>query len=535
MSLHRNSLICAVFCALLLPALPGFAQSPATDPDIAPVPPPRFEIRRFVVEGNTLLPQAEVDGLLAPHAGKNQDFGDVQRALESLQERYSDRGYTAVRVLVPEQDIRAGTVTLQVIEAVIGKVKIEGNKFYDEANIRRGLPGLKEGAPPNARRLSQQMQLVNENPAKQGSLSLEAGDEEAKVDATIRVTDERPWRVSTFLDNTGNSQTGQFRAGAGYQHANLFNRDHVFNLQYVTSPEKISDVTVIGLGYRIPVYEWNGSVEAFAGHSDVNSGTIQNLFNVSGAGTIFGLRYTQVLPRLDTYEHKLALGWDYRAFKSNVTLLGTTGTLVPDITITPLSLAYSGRLPGTGRDLSFYGSYSHNFPGAGDRDQPAFNAQRFGASANYSVVRYGAAYTQALPEDTLLRAAYSGQYTRDLLVSGEQFGMGGMDSVRGFFERETANDVGHRVSLEFYTRDFGPRIGEGWRGRALTFIDAAKGYDRIPARGQENGLSSLGVGLRLNQGKALSVRADWAWVWNAAGSRPEGSNKLHFSVAYSFQ
>jgi hemolysin activation/secretion protein len=532
---HRNRLFCALFCAVLLPSTPVLAQVPAPDPDAAPVPPPRFDIRRFTVEGNTLLPKAEVDALLAPHSGTSRDFGDVQRALESLQDRYTERGYTAVRVLVPEQDIRAGTVTLQVIEAVIGKVKVEGNKFFDEGNVRRALPGLKEGTPPNARQLSQQMQLANENPAKQGSLSLEASDEEAKVDATVRIADERPWRVSTFVDNTGNSQTGQYRAGAGYQHANMFNRDHVFNLQYVTSPEKISDVTVLGLGYRIPMYGWNGTVEAFAGHSDVNSGTIQNLFNVSGAGTIFGLRYTQVLPRLDTYEHKLAVGWDYRAFKSDVTLLGTTGTLVPDITITPLSVAYSGRLPGTGRDLSFYASYSHNLPGGSDGDQAAFNAQRFGASANYSIVRYGAAYTQALPEDLLLRAAYSAQYTRDLLVSGEQFGMGGMDSVRGFFERETANDLGHRASLELYTRDFGAKIGEGWRGRALTFIDAARGYDRMPARVPENGLSSLGVGLRLNQGKALSVRADWAWVVNGAGSRPEGSNKLHFSVAYTFQ
>lgn len=535
MALSRKRIVRALFCALLLPSLsPALAQTSTRDTDATPVPPPRFEIRRFTVQGNTLLPQSEVDGLLNAHTGKSQDFGDVQRALESLQNRYTDRGYTAVRVFIPEQDIRSGTVTLQVIEARMGKIKVEGNRFFNEANILASLPGLRTGLQPNARRLSQQIQLANENPAKQSSLTLEASDEEATVDATVRVTDEKPWRVSTFLDNTGNSQTGQFRAGAGYQNANVLNRDHVFNLQYVTSPTRISDVSVFGVGYRIPVYEWNGSVEAFAGHSDVNSGTIQNLFNVSGAGTIFGLRYTQVLPRLDTYEHKLAVGWDYRAFKSDVTLLGTTGTLVPDITIRPLSLAYSGRLPGTGRDLSFYASYSHNLPGGTDGDQAAFNAQRFGASANYSIVRYGAAYTQALPADMLVRAAYSAQYTRDLLVSGEQFGMGGMDSVRGFFERETANDLGHRLSLELYTRDFGAKIGEGWRSRALAFIDTARGYDRVPARGLDNGLSSLGVGLRLNQGKSLSVRADWAWVWNAAGSRPDGSNKLHFSVAYGF-
>jgi hypothetical protein len=38
----------------------------------------------------------------------------------------------------------------------------------------------------------------------------------------------------------------------------------------------------------------------------------------------------------------------------------------------------------------------------------------------------------------------------------------------------------------------------------------------------------------MNQGKSLGFRLDWGYVTNAAGSRPEGSNRLHFAVAYSF-
>lgn len=527
-----RSSVALILCALALPASSALAQAP--DPDQIPTPPPRFEIRRFIVEGNTLIPAAEIEKLLAPHAGANRDFGDVQRALESLQENYIERGYTAVRVMVPEQDIRAGTVALQVVEGRIGKVTVQGNQFFDTDNIRRSVPGLKENTPPNTRELSQQMQLANDNPAKQGTLSLESSEEEGKVDATVRVTDEKPMRFSVFLDNTGNTQTGQFRLGAGLQHSNVWNRDHVLNLQYVTSPTKISDVTVFGLGYRVPLYGMNASIEAFGGYSDVNSGTVQNLFSVSGAGSIFGLRYTQVLPRIDSYEQKLAVALDYRAIKSNVTLLGTTGTLVPDITVKPVSLAYSGHLPGAGRDLAFYASFSRNLPSGSDGDQAAFTAQRFGANANYSIYRAGVTWTQALPEDLLLRAGLSGQWTRDRLVSAEQFGMGGMDSVRGFYERETANDVGHRASVELYSPDFGAKVADNWRARGLAFIDMARGFDRLPARGADNGMSSVGIGLRMNQGKTISVRADWGYVLNDAGTRPAGKDKLSFTVNYSF-
>lgn len=506
------------------------AQAPA----VAPVPSPRFEVRQYIVEGNTLLSQTEIDGIVAPFTGKQRDFGDVQRALETLQETYSRRGFTAVRVLIPEQDLKSGAVRLQVIEARIRRVRVENNRFFDEANVRAGLPTLKEGDSPNTRAISEGVQLVNENPAKQVSVALEAAEEEGKIDAAVRVTDDKPARVSVSLDNTGTSQTGYYRAGIGYQNANVGDRDQVLNAQAITSPTQINDVTIVGLGYRIPLYAWEGAIDLLAGYSNVNSGTVANLFAVSGAGSIFGVRYTQILPRVGTYEQKLALGWDWRTFRNNVTLVGTTGTLVPNITIKPLSLTYTGRQSQVGRDLTFYAAYSMNLPGGGDGNQDAFTAQRLNASAGYSIWRAGAAYSQVLPRDYLMRAALTAQYTRELLVAGEQFGMGGMDSVRGFHERETANDVGHRFSLEGYTPDFGARIGAAWRSRALAFLDFAHGYDNAPERGANNGLASVGLGLRMNQGKAWAMRFDYAHVINEAGTRPYGKEMLQFSVAYSF-
>ena len=122
---------------------------------------PRFEIRRFIIEGNSLLPQSEIDRLVAPHVGPGKDFGSVQQALEALQEAYISRGFTAVRVLVPEQEMRAGEVRLQVVEARIGRVVVEGNRFFDAANVRASLPAVQAGAIPNTAELGQQIQLAS--------------------------------------------------------------------------------------------------------------------------------------------------------------------------------------------------------------------------------------------------------------------------------------------------------------------------------------------------------------------------------------
>ncbi len=500
----------------------------------APPPAPRFAIQSFSVEGNTLLPQSEIDRLVAPYIGPDRDFGSVQQALEAIQDAYLARGYSAVRVLIPEQDLVSGRVRLQVIEATVRNIRVEGNRFFSEANVLAAVPSLRPGQPPNTRRISQNVQLANENPAKQTTVVLAGADEPGKADATVRVADEKPQRVTLSVDNTGTPLTGMLRAGAGYQHANLTGRDDVLNAQVITSPTRMNDVKIFGVGYHLPKYDWGGAFDFIAGYSNVNSGTVQNLFTVSGSGTIFGARYTHVLPNIDAYQQKLGVGLDYRAFRQNVALVGTSGTLIPDITVHPLSLIYNGRLSQVGSDISLYASASQNLPGGNDGDQAAFDVQRPGAKDDYRVVRLGGAWSKTLPKDYLMRLVGNAQFASGPLIPGEQFGMGGQDSVRGFYEREVANDSGERVSAELYGPDIGSRIGDAWRARLLGFFDAAAGRDKDPERAAHNGISSLGFGARLTQGRSLSIRVDIASVLNRSAARPDNRGRIHFSLAYSF-
>ncbi|MEK7862430.1 MAG: POTRA domain-containing protein, partial [Chloroflexota bacterium] len=69
-------------------------QAPPRSPAVPAPLELRFDIQRFVVEGNTLLPQAEAEGLVAPFAGRQRAFGDVQRALETLESAYRLRGFS---------------------------------------------------------------------------------------------------------------------------------------------------------------------------------------------------------------------------------------------------------------------------------------------------------------------------------------------------------------------------------------------------------------------------------------------------------
>ncbi|HET9404513.1 MAG TPA: ShlB/FhaC/HecB family hemolysin secretion/activation protein [Burkholderiales bacterium] len=527
-------------------AVEPLAPAPTAPAEIVPVAPvasPKFDIRRYVLEGNTLLAQEKVEQVLGPYTGQSKDFGDVQRALEALQAAYQAAGYGGVEVRLPEQELERGEVRFTVIEVKIGKITVEGNEHFSKENIRRSVPSLREGVTPNSRDIAKNMRLVNENPSKQSAVLLRGAERDGEVDATIKVADIDPRRWSMSLDNTGNESTGRARLGIAYQHANLFDRDHILTTQFITSPTKFKDVNVLGVGYKIPLYSRGDSIDFVAGYSNVDSGTVQNLFLVSGQGSIFGARYNQALPKWRELEHKLIYGLDYRAYQNQVTPEGSDDPLVPDITVHPLSLTYSASVRTTGQDLSFYLNVAQNIPGGNDGKDEDFKKQgaRFGVgTASYRLYRGGINYVRVVKNDWQFRGNFSAQYTEDALVSPEQFGIGGADSVRGFNERYASNDKGLRTTLEIYSPDQAKSLGfGGGRIRFLAFYDTGALYRNYaePNEKESVHLDSGGVGMRLNYKNYFSARMDIAHVFHDGSGYNEPDsrrniNKIHFSAAW---
>jgi hemolysin activation/secretion protein len=510
----------------------------------------RFDIDRFNIEGNTLLKPDEIEAALKPFTGNQREYGDVQRAIEALRQRYRTRGFSVVWVVAPEQDLDRGVVTLRVIEARIGTITIEGNRFFDYSNIRSSLPALREEVSPRAGDISANAQLANENPAKQVDVVLRPSEKQGVVDAVVNVIDVRPLKAFLTFDNTGNEQTGDFRLGVGVQHANLFNRDHIGTFNYVTSPGKWDKVNLYSGSYRLPLYSWGDSMDFIIAYSDVSSGTTQTVagpLTFSGKGTVYGWRYNQLLARRGEYSHRIVYGLDYRAYENDCALgdfgAAGCGPAAVDVTVSPISLAYSGNWAKPGRISDFYIALSHNVPMAANGQESDFNAARpspnggDGAPSRYTILRFGASMVNAFDSDWQVRAAFNGQYTPDALVSGEQFSIAGSTAVRGFLEREIARDTGCFVNLELYSPNLTGKLVPGAGNlRGLLFYDIGwaannplAGEDR-----QQTSIASIGAGFRWNIQRNFNMRFDLARVMVEGGSKKAGDLRGHISVYLGF-
>jgi hemolysin activation/secretion protein len=508
--------------------------------DAADNPIGRFEISRFEVEGNTILKPDAMQALLAPYSGTARDFGDVQRALEALEAAYHQRGYKLVQVVLPEQELNQGVVRLRVVETRLGTVTVQGNRFFDTANIRRSLPGLREGEVPAVDEISASLRMANENPVKKTTLNLQGSEQEGLVDAVLKVEDEKPWSVGMNVDNAGQPATGGHNIGVLFQHANVGGLDHILSLQYQTTIEKPERVSVYGVGYHIPLYGLGDSIDLFGSYSDVNSGTVSaglvNL-NISGRGTVLGARYNQTLVRRGEYDSKLIYGIDYKAYESDVQIPGIPVQLGSDVTVRPLNITYTGNWAPKASFINYYLSAIHNLGGGENGSSQDFNAARFGASAWYKMLRFGGSFNQAFSNDWQIRLMFNGQYTPDALVPGEQFGAGGASSVRGYREREIINDSGYYAGAEVYSPNVCAKLlWNGTQCRALAFIDGAKltRNKALPGEQSSNHISSIGLGLRVTLQKYLAMQLDLGHAMASAGITSTGDNRLHFKMNLSY-
>lgn len=547
----------------------------------------RFDIQRFAVEGNTLLAPAHVEALVAPFLGSKRNYGDIQKALEALEGAYRAGGYGTVQVYVPEQELTHGVVRLQVTEGVIGKVSISGNKYFDSDNVRATLPSLVVGKAPNMRQISEDIQLANENPAKQIEVTLGVSEDEGKVDAKVNVTEDDPEKFILTLDNTGTSATGKLRAGFAYQNANVGNGDQVMTVAYTDSPDKPKGVKVevYSFAYRIPFYRIGDSLDIIYGKSSVNTPSAQATgFSLNGKGDVVGLRWNHYFARRGEYTSKLIAGFDYKYI--NTRCVNPVTDAVFDIdppapgnatctpyTLRPFSATYTGQRQSPGRILDYslgvYQNWATGTRYAFTTASGAAGLDRYSVMSNdgngvakratpdgFNYLKATFSYLHALPADWAMRAAINGQYSRTALPASEQFGIAGSTAVRGFNERAVSMDSGYFVNLEVYTPELAKDAGLPGSLKAIGFYDFGRSFNHLGSRNadlgvgpfEKAGIASIGAGLRYAIGKDVSLRADLArildagpadigpgsFATNPANTESKGDWRGHFGLQLAF-
>lgn len=515
----RGSLVCAVFVFVLsiVSGIPVFAAAE-----------PRFAVRSFEIQGALPIPRERALAILAPYTGDAVRIEDLQSATAALEAELVSSGFSFYRVVLPPQSLE-GVATIRVLPFRLANVSVTGNTHFTTENILASLPALRKGESPNIAEVGRNRAAANEHPTKEVDITFRQSDVADSVDAQVQVRDEPPLSFFVGLDNMGQGQqrTGSWRATAGVQHSNLWGRDDSVTATYTTSPEKTSDVKQYGLYYRAPFYAVSGALTVFYAHSDVNSGTVANAFQVSGRGDFAGIQWRQHLTPYGAYSHAIEGGLDDRYFDNNVVFGGTQ--LGVDVRSRPVNVTYRARYDRAGSVLGGSVQYAHNLSGGRDNNDAAYAANRAGASSNWQALRYSMDGQWRLAP-VVLGVRVRGQYADEPLIPGEQFGLGGASSLRGLREREVTGESGISVAFEGL-------LPLPWEGlSALAFVDggAVRVRNATPGQQGDENAWSAGLGFRWNIARRFLLALDAAQVLDGTSRSDSGDRRVHVSLVFRF-
>jgi hemolysin activation/secretion protein len=538
-ALRLLALVVITLCALLAQA--AHAQQSLAPPSGAIIE-PTLDIRQYVIDGHNPMSPGDTEKLLSPFTGDKRALSQIEQAAMALEKALRAAGFVFHRVFVPVQKPKDGQVTLQIIEFTIDKVNISGNENFSSDNIRRSLPGLVEGTVPDIREIGEDLTAANTNPSKHVTVTFKESAKPDSVDAVLKVKDAHP--LSYFLGYTGNMPAQPrnpddsiSRVTAGFQHSNLFDRDHVASFTYTTDPTKIDKVSLLGFYYQFPIYGKGLNLSAYYTTSDINSGAgAQGGPDVTGRGQFMGVRVTKSLPRTGPLQQTLGLALDDKHFESDagnaVTAL-IPGLVVPDQNVgsRPVSVRYTFRQEepwgGFGGNLD----YVFNLDG-GTANSPAnYAAQGFFATPNqvaadfqWQAWRFGldGNYRSG---NWVYSGRVRGQISTNSLIPGEKFSLGGVNSVRGFADAKVRGDWGYSVNLEALGPEmFAPQL------RPLIYMDGGQVRSNF---GINEDLLSIGGGFRWVYQK-MDVSADLAYVLKADSQSPQ-TNPIRLNIALFYR
>lgn len=504
------------------------ATATATDGD------PVYYIQEYRVQGSKTIPPLVVEEAVYPYLGRGRTAADVERARASLEKAYHQRGFQAVVVEVPPQDVAEGVVFLKVLENPVGRLRVRGTRFFTPGAIKARAPELAEGNVLNFEHVNKAVMRLNQLRDLRVTPEVKAGVEPGTVDVDLIVKDTVPVHGSIELNNRYSQGTTKWRLNGSISYENLWQAGHAAGFSFQVAPEKPSDATVYSAYYlaRFREIDWLSLLlQGTKQDSDVS--TLGGVA-VAGRGESLGLRILAALPGSDKFFHSLSGGGDWKRFDEDVEVDGQT--IATPIEYFPLSVNYGASWAAGAHSTDLMLGVHFALRGLGS-DRFEFDAKRYNATGGYLYLRGDLSHTRELPGGFQAFAKVQGQASADNLINNEQYSGGGLGTVRGYLESAALGDNALLGTLELRSPSL---IGRGdskrneWR--VYGFLDGGRLALNDPLPEQEDvfDLLSIGLGSRFKVVNHTQGTLDLGYPLRGLSDTERGDWRLSFRLWAEF-
>ncbi|MCS6812359.1 MAG: ShlB/FhaC/HecB family hemolysin secretion/activation protein [Cyanobacteria bacterium] len=498
------------------PPLPSLPEAiPSTSPHLtiptspsvplSPLPAVRVRVKDIEVLGSTVFSRDELAKVLAPFQDRDASFEELLAIRAAVTDLYVSRGYVTSGAFLPAQqidDVNNAVIRIQVVEGEVEQIQLQGLTRLSEAYVRDRLSTAIR-TPLNLRNLEAALQLLQLDPLI-ASVQAELGAGLTPGRNVLKVTlqEADPWTGIAVVQNRESPSVGSLGSGVVLSYGNLMGGGDRLSADINLT----AGSQTIGAGYELPVNAQDGRL-SFR-YTNSNSRIIEQPFSRSDINSrtqTISVGFRQPIVRTPSSEIGLGLSLDWR---ENQTFL------LNDI---PFSFSIG---PENGRSavtvLRFTQDWVNRTPTQvlAARSQFSLGLGLLGATVNNSgtdgqfISWLGQfQWVQAISGDAIVITRVAAQLTGDSLLPIEQFGIGGVDTVRGYRQNQRVGDSGIIGSIEVRVPIVRNAAGESVL-QLTPFFDIGTVWSNRNENGAAATLASIGTGLRWQINPTMAARLD---------------------------
>lgn len=509
---------------------------------------PRYGIR--VSQAQKILNEA-----LAKQPAQGYAINQLQAIAEEVADYYHRKGLVLAQAFVPAQTVRDGTVTVEVLPARLGTVRVVGNEWYAARTLTRPFQDL-IGRPLDKDAIESALLTVNSYPGVSAFGVLAAGRELGTTDMTVRVQHLRRVQGEVSVDNEGVAVSGRYRTQVGLTVNDPFGlADKLqFSGMYEFNPSHSSEHGVYGgAAYTVPIFTPRDFLEfSYYTNAYVVGGLTGSLrlIHPTGHSSIaeVGYRHDFAPSRLGTASLGFAFDVKRASFSASGAKLfqDNLSTVRVDFNWTRIDTRFHGvnqlllsYVHGFKNLLNSLGNYS---PAANP------NASRYGATGAFNKGVISLQRLQRISSGVSLLLHVQGQETNDPLVSLEQLSLSGPDAVRAYPVADVLVDKGLIGTAELIVGAPGFASRPAFRGRTWgqelqfsLFLDYGAGWLNHfstsvpePANARYVHLGGWGGAVQFDVPDRVFARIDVATPITARLAGTGGGPQYFFRVGVSF-
>ena len=506
----------------LKPALPqrpspGEANLKIEQQDLSALPQSKpFLVRTILIRGNTLFDSATLLALVSDAQGQMITLQQASDLAARITAYYKSKSYPLVRAIIPAQTITSGVITLEVIEARYGSIRLVNSSRVRDGLLKATLSSLKSDDPIKQSSIDHVLMMLSDIPGVMVSGTLSPGEKARTSDLLINITPGRTFSGNVMIDNYGSRYTGRERLGAS---VSIFNWQHLGDTFSVNALSSGSGMKFGYLGYDVQL---NGMATRLGGSYsllDYSLGEPLTSLNAHGTASMSSLWIKQCMIRSRAGNLYGQIQYDRVRLRDRVDVIDSKN----DRTLKNWTASLSGDLrdvlmPGGTVSLSL--SCTAGLVDFDNADALRSDAETAQTQGGFYKLNASIANLQALTCSSSLYISCSSQWANTNLDSSQKMNIGGPYSVRAYDIGSGSGDSGYSISGEF-------RQDLGCQWQALAFLD--NGMITINKKSWTPGknstvLSGTGIGLNWSGKDSWNVKG---YLATPIGSVPEDGEKTN--------